>query len=459
MKMQAGSNTAIVIGGSIAGLLTARMLAERFDHVTILERDHLPETVENRKGAPQGRHAHALLGRGHQIMEQLYPGLTEALVAQGAALGNGRFYSGGGYFARPQRAAHKLYVSRPCLELAIRSRTLEIANISLIDNCDVLGLTATEDNARITGVRMIRRRPGSAAETLEAALVIDASGRGSRTPVWLESLGYARPPVEIVEVDMGYASRLYERTPEHLDGDLMVNLAPTPDLPIACGMLAQEGNRWLVTLAGYFGNYPPLEEAGFLEFARQLPTQDVYNVISTARPLSEPVAFRFPSNQRRRYEKLEAVPEGLLVIGDALCSFTPIYGQGMSIAAMEVEVLQHCLQEGGVGLAKRFYKQVAKVIDIPWALTVGNDQRLLKTPQPLPKRILGWYIARFQVAARRDPELALAFQKVGNLFAAPTSLLHPRLVWRVFKGTLRRLGGEPSPPPSRVEPATHPTAK
>jgi 2-polyprenyl-6-methoxyphenol hydroxylase-like FAD-dependent oxidoreductase len=436
MDTQQGANRAIIIGGSIAGLLSASVLASYFRQVTILERDTLTETIENRKGVPQGYHAHALLGQGHQIMEELFPGLAQALIRQGAALGDGRFFSGGGYFARHPQAPDKLYVSRACLETELRRRTLQIPNVALVQACDVLGLTATPDRRRITGVRLIRRQAGSAAEILSADLIIDASGRGSRTPIWLEALGYDKPEVSIVEVNMGYASRLYERKPEHLNGDLMVNVAPTPERPIACGMLAQEGNTWLVTLAGYFGDYPPIDEAGFLAFARRLPTADVYDVISIARPLSAPVPFRFPSNQRRHYETLSRFPEGMLVIGDAICSFTPIYGQGMSTAAMEVVVLRECLAAGSKDLAPRFFKQAARVIDIPWTLTVGNDRRLSGAKQPAPKRIINWYMGKLQRAARQDPELALAFQKVTNLFAAPSSLLHPRLAWRVLRGNL-----------------------
>lgn len=437
MHTQAKIQSAVVIGGSIAGLMTARVLSEQFAKVVIVERDVLPSGAENRKGVPQGRHAHALLGRGHQVMEELYPGLTAELVRQGAVLGNGRLFSGGGYLAKHPAATAKLYVSRPTLEAEVRRRTLAIANVRLLQNFDVTGLTSDTGRTRVTGVRVRERVDGAVATTVPAALVVDASGRGSHTPAWLEELGYPRPEEEVVEVRMGYASRLYARTPDDLGGDLMVNIAPTPALPIAAGMLAQDGDRWIVTLAGYFGDNPPTDDAGFLAFARRLPTQDVYDLISRATPLSDPVPFRFPSNLRRRYENMPRFPEGLLVIGDAVCSFTPIYGQGMSTAAMEVTALRACLAAGEDNLAARFFKEAAKAIDIPWALTVGNDRRLSGVKAPLPRRLVNWYMAKLQVAARRDPELALAFQNVGNLFAPPQSLLHPRLAWRVFTGSWR----------------------
>lgn len=443
MDSHYGTETAVVIGGSIAGLLAARVLAERFGTVIIVERDRLPEGPEHRRGVPQGRHAHALLGQGKQAMELLFPGLTEELIGQGAPLGRGRLFSGGGYFARHPDAPATLYVSRPLLEHTVRRWVGALPNVELRQGVSVCGLTASPDRRHVLGVE-VQGEERRATETLPAALVVDASGRGSRTPAWLEALGYQAPEVELVEVAMGYASRLYERRPDDLGGDLMINIAPTPQLRRACGMLAQEGDRWLVTLAGYFGDHPPTDDAGFLSFARELPTPDVYELLRAARPLTEPVAFRFPANQRRRYERLRAFPAGLLVTGDALCSFTPIYGQGMSVAAMEALALRNCLAQGPQDLARRFFRQASRVIDNPWSLTVGNDQRLSGAPLPAPRRLFNWYLSRYQRAARHDPELALAFQRVGNLFAAPTSLLHPALALRVFAGEPRRAVAMPA---------------
>jgi 2-polyprenyl-6-methoxyphenol hydroxylase-like FAD-dependent oxidoreductase len=430
--------TAVIIGGSMAGLLAARVLSGSYAEVTIIERDTLPAAAVPRKGVPQGQHAHALLARGREIMDELFPGLTEHLVSRGAPQGRGRFYSGGGYFCPIPNGPQALFVSRPCLETEVRARLAALPNVHILENCDAVGLVTSEDHSLVTGIRF-RRRTGSAEEILRADLVVDASGRGSHTPAWLEALGYAPPQVEWVEVKMGYATRLYRRQPDHLNGDLMVNVAPTPANKRACGMLAQEGERWIVTLAGYFGDYPPTDEPGFLEFARSLPVPDVYDVIRTAAPLSDPVPFKFPANQRRHYEKLARFPEGLLVIGDALCSFTPIYGQGVSVAAAEALALRDCLAAGTGQLARRYFKQAGRIVDIAWSIAAGNDLSLsgAKAGVTPPMRFIQWYMGKLQIAARYDPAVALAFMKVANLMTPPPSVLHPRIAWRVLRGNLR----------------------
>jgi 2-polyprenyl-6-methoxyphenol hydroxylase-like FAD-dependent oxidoreductase len=444
-EMEYSRKMAIVIGGSMAGLLAARILAESYGEVLILERDACPTEAQPRKGVPQGQHAHAVLARGQQILEELFPGLMQRLLELGAVRGHGRFFSGGGYFYPVRRGPGGLFVSRPLLETEVRARVLALPNVHLRERCNVQGLIGDggnngEKHHSVCGVRVMNRQDGEGVEEIIADLVIDASGRGSRLDSWLKTLGYDAPEVELVEVGMGYATRFYRREAHHLNGDLMVNVAPTFKNKRACGMMAQEGDRWIVTLAGYFGDYPPTDEAGFLAFAKALPVPDVYELIRTATPLSEPTPYKFPSNQRRRYERLTRFPDGLLVIGDAICSFTPIYGQGISVAALEALELRNCLAAGSDGLAMRFFRQVAKVVDVPWGITVGNDRRLAETkgPDTVGTRLLNWYMDRLQMAARSDPEVAWAFLKVANLLAPPPSILHPTIAWRVARHSLWR---------------------
>ncbi len=437
-------NHAIVIGASMGGLLAARALADFYQQVTLIERDALPPVGENRKGVPQGRHTHALLLRGGQILEGMFPGLTADLMAQGAPFLDRPereliWFDGGGYHARfsnEHGRSGALMVSRPLLEGYVRQRLLALPNVCAIEQCDALGLVPSERAGRVRGVRLLRRASGSAEEVLEADLVVDASGRGSRTPKWLEEMGYAPPEEERVTIHVGYSTRLYRRRPEHLNGAKAVIVTLSPERKRGAVMLAQEGERWTLTLIGFSGDAPPREEEGFLAFARSLAAPEVYEVIKDAEPLSDFLPYRVRANERRRYERLTRFPEGFLVIGDALCSFNPIYGQGMSVAAMEALDLQHELRRGAEGLWRRFFRRAARSIDIPWQIVVSSD---LRFPEAEGKRtpairFINAYMARLHKAAHHDPVVAKAFNEVASLLAPPQSLMRPSIVWRVLRG-------------------------
>ncbi len=438
------NHKAIVIGASMGGLLAARALAEHYGQVTLLERDTIPPPGENRKGVPQGLHAHGLLARGREVLEQLFPGLTAALVAQGAEPGDVgemvRWFHQGGYHCGAVSGMEGLAVSRPLLEAEVRARLLALPNVQLIARCDVLGLEADASRSRVAGVRLIRRAEGSAEETMRADLVVDATGRGSRSPAWLEALGYARPVEEQVRIGLGYATRTYQRDPQDPRTATGLIVASSPPNPSGGVLLWQEQQRFVVTLAGYFGEHPPSDEAGFLDFARRLPAPEIAEAIVYARPLTPIKTFTYPASVRRRYERLRRFPAGYLVFGDGLCSFNPIYGQGMTVCALEALALQDCLRHGEHNLARRFFLRAAQVIDIPWSLAVGNDLRYsaVDAPRGLMTRLMNGYVRRLHIAAWNDAAVALAFLKVVNLVEPPSRLLHPATGLRVLWGNLRR---------------------
>lgn len=427
---------AVVIGASMGGLLAARALSEYYEQITVLERDHFPAKVENRKGVPQGRHAHALLAQGLRIMEGFFPGLTRDLVERGAKEGdiieNCYWYQNGGFHAQFDSGLLGLLISRPLLEGYIRERLLALPNVKALPGLKVEGLLG--ENGRVTGVHLDADGLGE----LKADLVVDACGRGSQAPKWLEGLGFERPVEEMVKIDLVYATRIYRRRAGDFGGkEALVIGSNAPDLRGGVVMLI-EGDRWIVSLAGFLGDHPPTDERGFLEFARSLPVSDLYNLIKDAEPLSEIFSHKFPGSQRRRYERLSRFPEGFLITGDAICSFNPVFGQGMTVAAMEAKTLAECLGAGTENLARRFFKRAAALVDSPWSIAVGADLRYPQVQGPRGPMVnfINWYVAKLHVAARRDPAVVLAFQKVANLMAPPPSILAPNIALRVLWGNL-----------------------
>ena len=305
---------AVVVGGSMAGLLAARVLADRFERVTVVERDRFPDGFENRKGVPQASHAHALLPRGFMIMARLFPGLAEELVSDGAIASDipaeSRRYQRGGYRVRFNIGRKSLLMSRPFLEGHIRRRVRELPNVTLLEERAVTGLLSDRAEGRVRGVTVKRRGGGAAEQRLDADLVVDASGRGSRAAAWLEEMGYERPSEERIEIGVGYTTRVYRSRPDDLSGTKLVIIEPTPGRERCIGaMFRMEDERWIVTLGGWLGERAPADEAGFVEFARNLPAPDIYEVIKDAEPLGEAAKYNFPANLRRRYERLSASPQ------------------------------------------------------------------------------------------------------------------------------------------------------
>jgi flavin-dependent dehydrogenase len=282
------------------------------------------------------------------------------------------------------------------------------------------------------------RGEGTVPRELRADFVVDASGRGSRMPVWLEQLGYPAVQQEKVHVGVTYVTRTYHREPGQIGGLLGVVTNATPQLPRSGVVAAQEGDRFAVALCGMLDEVPPSDDAGMAAFAGTLPAPQFAEVIAGSVPTSEPVMMRFPASQRRNYEKMRRFPDGLLVMGDAMCSFNPVYGQGMTVAALQALLLRRTIAEGKgtQGIARRFFKGAAKVIDGPWSVSVGSDLRFpeVEGRRTARVRFVNAYVSRLHAAATADAVLGAAFIRVVNLIDPPTSLLSPRIVARVLRG-------------------------
>jgi 2-polyprenyl-6-methoxyphenol hydroxylase-like FAD-dependent oxidoreductase len=336
--------------------------------------------------------------------------------------------------SRPPSDLNGLLMTRPLLEAAVRERVLANPKVVRRDEVAVEELMVDRESGRVTGVR-------AGGSTLSGDLVVDAAGRGSRSPQWLEQLGYKKPVEEVVQVGLGYTTRFFRRKPTDSNGDPVVVIPPTPKGKRGGVMLAQEENRWTVTLIAHFGNYAPEDLDGFIAFANTLPAPYIHEVVSRNEPLGEAVSARFPASVWRRFELLQRFPAAYLVFGDAVSSFNPIYGQGMSVAALQTVELENTLASdvGDLALAKTFFRRAAKVVEIPWTIAVGNDLRI---PETVGRRTAGiklvnWYISKLHKAAHTDPVPALAFHRVGNLLAPPPSLMHPRIAVRVLWENMR----------------------
>jgi 2-polyprenyl-6-methoxyphenol hydroxylase-like FAD-dependent oxidoreductase len=437
---------AIVIGASMGGLLAARALADHYGEVIVVERDALPDAYEPRKGVPQGRHAHGLLARGREVLEQLFPGFTEDMVAQGAACGDMAadvlWFNHGCYLRNAPSQLLALAISRPMLEAGVRRWLLQLPNVRLLQRCAVMEPTIDRDRGRVTGVQVQSRGDSDAAQEMSCDLVVDAGGRGSSTPDWLDAWGYQKPREELVKINLGYVTRQYRRLPDHLGGKFGAIIAACqPDWRFG-GILSQEGDRWIVSLGGYLGDHAPMDENGFLDFARSLQKPEIFDVIRSAEPLCPLMSYQFNASLRRRYEGLVRFPEGFLVFGDALSSFNPVYGQGMTVACLETLALRDCLVAGRQDIAKRFFRAASQIIDIPWQIAVGSDLQhpRVEGMRTTQVRFINWYIGNLYRAARDDAVLASRFLEVANLTRQPATLLDPRVAFRVWKRSRESVG-------------------
>jgi 2-polyprenyl-6-methoxyphenol hydroxylase-like FAD-dependent oxidoreductase len=380
-------------------------------------------------------------------LEELFPGLLADLVANGANVLDGdpslvcvRF--GGHDLARSGRLTDpkvltSYLASRPFLEAHVRNRLRAIGNVAIWDGHDAVELIAAQPH-RITGVR-VADRDGGLEQELDADLVVDGLGRSARTPAFLDRLGYGRPPEERIVVQVAYASQLL-RVPHGTLTEKLILVGALPERPTGGALFACENDTWIVTLVGMTGHEPPVDRAGMLRFAADFAPAPMMAALRAAKPLSEVSRYRYPASQWRRYDKMRRFPAGLLVIGDAICSFNPVYGQGMSVAALEAVALRDCLRRGTSDLSSRFFRAAAQPIGAAWQLAAGADLALpeVQGRRSAAVRLGNWYTERVLAAAESDTVVTERFLRVTNFVDPPLRLLHPSVVLRVATNNHRR---------------------
>ncbi|HVJ55533.1 MAG TPA: FAD-dependent oxidoreductase [Aliidongia sp.] len=433
---------AVVIGAGIGGLAAAGALAEHFDRVILFERDVLTDAAISRSGTPQDKHLHALMSGGERALSELFPGFTQDLVTNGAVplrVGLDIRDERPGFDPFPVRdlgwSAYAL--SRPSIELTLRRRVTKLRNVVLRSGCRVQQILAADDD-RIAGIRYETRE--GQCEMVPADLVVDASGRGAPTLALLGTLGLAPPEETVIGVEIHYATANFAIPPGTLTGWKAVVTRGTVEDGRFGVMSSLEGNRWMVSIGGRGDVRPPADIDGFMDYVRRLRTPTIYHAIRDAERLSGIARYGLTENVRRHFERLNRFPRGLLPLGDAICRFNPIYGQGMSVAAMEAGVLHRLLRQRRLDrapladLTSAFLAEAATLIETPWNLSAIPDFAFPSTrgdrPADLERRLaLSGAVSRL---AARDPSIHKLMLEVQHLLKPPSVYGEPALQQRIL---------------------------
>ncbi|MEU8764733.1 FAD-dependent monooxygenase [Streptomyces sp. NPDC048659] len=438
-----GTRHAVVIGGSLAGLLAARVLSEHAERVTVIERDRYPEGQEARPGVPQGRHLHVLIEGGQRALDELLPGFMRELVALGAPkVGIPQDmiqWQNGQWYVRSEATAHFYTGPRPQLEWLVRQRVAADPRIELVEATETVGLLG--DASRVRGVLVRERGSGADREprAVEADLVVDASGRSTRAPEWLTAIGAEAPHEERLDTGLAYGTRLYRAPEDDASTDALgYYVVPGPSQVYGGVVVPLGDGRHVVTLSGLRDDAPPTEDGLFEEFAAKLPHPVVSEWLAKAEPLTPVFGARKTDNVRRRYDRPGRRPAGFLATGDALCAFNPIYGQGMAVAALSALALRKALADPRrTPTTLRVQRALFEASKQAWDISAGADKKMpgatgdaLK-PGPAD-RLTGWYLRRVQERVAGDPVVGTPFREALTLTAPLTVLFRPSVARAVL---------------------------
>jgi 2-polyprenyl-6-methoxyphenol hydroxylase-like FAD-dependent oxidoreductase len=437
--MGANSKHAIVIGASIGGLCAARVLADFYDRVTVYERDELPDGPAIRSAVPQDRHVHLLMARGAQEFDTHFPGLLDDMVAEGVPILENRpdyihFGAAGHVLGTHHRLQDEFtaYVpSRPHLEWQIRRRVAKIPNVEIV-HAPVADPRFDATRHRVTGVVL------DSGDAVDADLVVDAAGRGTRLPVWLAQWGFERPREDTVDVGIGYATHQLH-IPDGLIAEKVVVAGASREQPLGLGMLYYEDGTWGLTTFGVGKVEPPHDFAGMCALADEILPAHVAAAIRQGEPIGEVAFHKYPTSRWRRYDKLDRFPAGIIPFGDAVVSFNPTYGQGMTMTSLQAGHLRRALEADGADLAREFNRATAKTTFPVWQMNAIGDLTLHRASGPMPR----WYgpvgnlFDQFLGAAETDPVLAEWFLRRFSLLDSLYMVPSARLVSRTIRHNMR----------------------
>lgn len=441
---------AVVIGASVGGLLAARALSDFAEDVLIVDRDVPPEAAVPRKGVPQGRHVHGLLAGGVDALRFFFPTILDDLAAEGARVvdtAQDILWFNGAWRLRYRCGVVGSLQTRPFLEMHLRRAVAKLANVR--QTCGV-SVTGIEMDAlrRVTGVRL---HEAGGERTVPADVVVDCSGRGSQTPAWLEGAGLEKPPTETITVNVGYSTQ-YFRVSEKPDWQALLILGRPPKGTRLGACFFVENGDLQVTLGGEFRDYPPSHGAGFLEFAQSLENPAIFHTIRNATPVSSVATYRFPAHVWNHYEKLRSMPPNLLVLGDALCSFNPIYGQGITVAAQEARALHSCLAAAGTPsevsrrLQRRYFQRASVIVKAAWAMATGADMAFPQAEgrRTWPQRMVLGYIGHVLALTSCDKTTVKVWNQVSHMQRPLAALFAPGIALRVIRRAMTPNGSRDS---------------
>ena len=428
---------AVVIGGSVAGLLAARVLSDYFQEVIIIEKDKYENDKSIRKGTPQANHIHILLVKGKEILLNFFPDLEKELVKRGANkidfLNDSRYRLPSGWAPKFNSGIVTFTCTRTLLENTIRNQIQKISKIKIQEGKQITSFILEKSN-KIS----LKTKEN---EEIHGDLIVDCTGRNTKTPVWLEDIGFPKPRETKIDSFVRYATRRYIPPKKDRKWKMLAILNKPTTNPRIGAIYPIEDGKWLVGLYSIGKNYPPTDEKGFLEFTKYLESLELYDALKDAVPDSEIYGYQVQGSREYHYEEMEKWPENLIVLGDAVSIFNPYYGQGITSAALGANALEDMLRNNNTKneFTRKFQKRLAKIVALPWILGTSEDLRwpttLGKKPNTIT-RIVQDHAQKVLLLSPKSTLAAKSFQQMMHMIRSPAILFHPVILLQLITNSI-----------------------